>query len=531
MTRAMFTLAAAAAISLGLGASAAKAEERVFKWAFQGDAQSLDPQGLFETFTVGFLSNVYEGLVLYDKDLQIVPALATDWEAIDDTTWRFNLREGVKFHNGNPFTADDVIFTWQRALTKGSQMKPTASKISDIKKIGDHQIEISTPGPLPTIARELAFLLIMDKEWSEANNTTEATDVKGGDEGNYANLHANGTGPFRIVERQADVRTVFKLFDDYWGEIAGNVTTGIFTPVGENATRVAALISGELDLVYPVPVQDWPRLETSSGVKALSGAEARTIFLGMDQSRKELLGSRVKGRNPFKDKRVRLAFAHGIDIDAINTKIMRNAAEPTGLMIAPQINGYEASLDRRWAYDPEKARALLAEAGYADGFSLKMDCPNDRYVNDEKICQAVVGMLAKIGVEVDLLAQTKSKFFGKILWSNDYDTSFYLLGWTPTSIDVHNAISNLIVCRGAGTGLFNVGGYCNAEVDRLAGVIASEIDPAKRAAAIKEAMRLHYDEVGHIPLHNQPLSWGVREGLGVAQRADNVLDLRNVTVR
>ena len=299
MTRAMSTLAAAAAISLGLGASVAKAEERVFKWAFQGDAQSLDPQGLFETFTVGFLSNVYEGLVLYDKDLQIVPALATDWEAIDDTTWRFNLREDVKFHNGNPFTADDVIFTWQRALTKGSQMKPTASKISDIKKIGDHQIEISTPGPLPTIARELAFLLIMDKEWSEANNTTEATDVKGGDEGNYANLHANGTGPFRVVERQADVRTVFKLFDDYWGEIAGNVTTGIFTPVGENATRVAALISGELDLVYPVPVQDWPRLETSSGVKALSGPEARTIFLGMDQSRKELLGSSVKGRNPF----------------------------------------------------------------------------------------------------------------------------------------------------------------------------------------------------------------------------------------
>jgi len=341
----------AGAVTLALAAP--MAEAKTFRWAFQGDVQSLDPHGLNETFTLGYLGNVYEGLTHYDANLQLEPGLATDWEIVDETTWRFKLREGVTFHNGNAFDADDVIFSWKRSLTEGSDMKGYGAKIAAIEKIDAHTIEVTTPSPNPILPRELVFLYVMDKEWSEANDTTEATSPKAGDAtATYAAQNANGTGPFEVVSRQADVKSVFKRFADYWGAPRTNVTDIIFTPIGQDATRVAALISGELDLVYPVPVQDWPRLEAASGVAPLTGPEARTIFLGMDQWRDELLYSNVKGTNPLQDRRVRAAMAHAIDLNAINEKIMRGAATPSGLLVAPQINGHNPELNTPYAYDP-----------------------------------------------------------------------------------------------------------------------------------------------------------------------------------
>jgi peptide/nickel transport system substrate-binding protein len=211
---------------------------------------------------------------------------------------------------------------------------------------------------------------------------------------------------------------------------------------------------------------------------------------------------------------------------------MRDAATPSGLMVAPQINGHNPALNQPYAYDPAKSKQLLAEAGYPDGFEVTMDCPNNRYVNDERICQAVVGMLAKVGVKVDLLAQPKSKYFAKVLAQNNFDTSFYLLGWTPGSIDSHNVLQNLLACRSKETkaGQFNLGGYCNPKVDELSSQIGGETDPDRRQALIDAAFQIHKDEVGHIPIHQQPLSWGVRDGVTVAQRADNVLDFRNVVL-
>ncbi|MBL4739885.1 MAG: ABC transporter substrate-binding protein [Sneathiella sp.] len=523
-------MAAAAAAAIAVAAPAVKAE--TFKYAFQGNLSSLDPHSLNETFLLVSLGNIYEGLSIYDDNLGIQPGLAESWETIEPTKWKFNLRKGVKFHNGNDFTAADVVFSWQRALSEGSDQKVRASKIKAIEVIDDHTIIIETPAPNPILTSDLVFIYMMDKEWSEKNNTTSATSASADNTGNYANLHSNGTGPFKVIDHKADVKTTFDRNTAYWSKIKSNVTKVEFTPIKEAATRVAALISGELDLVYPIPVQDWKRLDAAEGVKALAGPEARTIFLGMDQSRDELLYSNIKGKNPFKDIRVRQAFAHALNLEAIKKKVMRGAATPTGLMVAPQINGFVEELNTPYAYDPAKSRALLTEAGYPDGFEVTMDCPNNRYVNDEKICQAAVSMLAKVGVKVDLLAQPKSKYFGKVLSSGGFDTSFYLLGWTPGTMDSENVLSSLLSCQNkeTKTGLFNLGNYCNPRVDELTKKVGSETDQAKRNAMIKEIFQIVKDEYGYLPLHQQPLSWGVSDRVTVSQRADNGLDFRYVVV-
>ncbi|WP_373086519.1 ABC transporter substrate-binding protein [Sneathiella sp.] len=524
----ILTAAMVAALAV---ASPVKAE--TFKYAFQGNLSSLDPHSLNESFLLGTLGNVYEGLVLYDPDLKIIPGLAESWKLLTPTTWEFKLRKGVKFHDGQDFNADDVIFSWQRAGSEGSDQKVRSGQIKNITKVDDYTIVVETPAPNPILVQDMPYLFIMDKEWSEEHNTTTSTSAAGDNAGNYANLHANGTGPFRIESHQPDVKTVLVRNENYWKDIPSNVTEVDFTPIKEAPTRVAALISGELDMVYPVPVQDWSRLEKADGVSALTGPEARTIFIGFDQGRDELLYSNIKGKNPFKDQRVRAAFVHAINLDAIKEKIMRGAATPTGLLAAPQINGFVESLNTPYAYDPEKSKALLAEAGYPDGFEVTLDCPNNRYVNDEKICQAVTSMLAKVGVKVDLLAQPKSKYFGKVLATSGYDTSFYLLGWTPGSMDVENVLSSLIVCQDPENkrGMFNLGNYCNPKVDELTAAIGSETDQVKRNAMIKEAFTIVKDEVGYMPIHQQPLSWGVSDRVKVNQRADNGLDFRYVTVK
>jgi len=521
------------AVALAIAASAlsAPAAAKTLRWAYQGDATSMDPHALNETFTLGFQGNIYETLFGYDGDLKLVPVLAESWSNPEPTKWLVKLRQGVKFHDGSPFTADDVIFSWKRSMTPGSDMKGYGAKASDIKKLDDHTIEIITPTPNPILPREWSLLYIMSKSWSEKNNTTEATNVKGG-QGNYANLHANGTGPFMLVERQPDVKTTLKRFDDYWNkDLKTNVTEVVFQPITQESTRVAALISGEMDIVQPVPVQDWERLSGSPGVKVLNKPEARAIFMGFDQKRDELLYSSVKGKNPFKDPKVREAFVLAVDTNAINQKIMRGAAQPLGSLIATSINGYDDAFGAPIKPDPKRAKELLAEAGYPQGFTVTLDCPNDRYVNDEKVCQAVAGMLARIGIKIDLLAQTKSKYFAKVLPQAGNMTSMYLLGWTPSSIDAHNALINLVHCPdGKGYGQFNFGGYCNKEVDEIESRVGAETDQAKRNELIKQAFTLVRQDWGYLPLHQQPMSWGVRDGVEVVQRADDVLDLRNVVM-
>jgi peptide/nickel transport system substrate-binding protein len=537
------TLFLAGAVSLAMALPAGAKE---LKFAFQGTLNSLDPYNLNETFHLGFQGNIYEGLIRRGAGLEIEPALAERWEVLEPTRWRFHLRKGVKFHDGTPFTADDVVFSATRARAEGSDVKTRVAADTKVVKVDDHTVDFITAKPNPIVHVEWGTWYIMSKAWAEKNKATSPQKLSGNEE-NFATRHANGTGPFKLVSHESGVKTVVEVNPDWWDNAnkEHNLTKVTFTPIGSDATRVAALLSGQVDMAYPIPVQDQKRVASNGGTSMLIGPELRTIFLGMDQFRDELLESNVKGKNPFKDKRVREAFYRAVDIKAIQKKVMRGLSDPSALMISPKLTAIKPGRFERLSYDPAKSKALLAEAGYGSGFEVGMDCPNDRYVNDEAICQAVVAMLAKVGVKVKLLAQPKAKYFPKVLAPN-LENSFYLLGWTPGSLDSWNVLYNLHGCSRMSddapvwnkadrdkisSGKFNIGGYCNPKVDALTEKILSETDKAKRDKMIEEAYAMTIGDIAYIPLHQQALAWGVSDKVDLKQRADNQFAWRHVMMK
>jgi peptide/nickel transport system substrate-binding protein len=413
-----------------------------------------------------------------------------------------------------------------------SDLRVRLSADTKVVKVDDHTVDFVTEKPNPILHVEWGTWYIMSKSWTEKNDAVLPQSATK-DKENYATRHANGTGPFMLVSHEPGVKTVFKANPNWWDNKnkEHNVTEVIFTQISNDATRVAALLSGQVDMAYPIPVQDMKRVDGNASTRMLVGPELRTIFLGMDQFRDELLYSSVKGKNPFKDKRVRQAFFQAIDIEAIKKKVMRGLSEPSAMMIAPGVHGGGNPKFKRLPYDPAASKKLLAEAGYPNGFEVGMDCPNDRYVNDEQICLAAVSMLAKANIKVNLLAQPKAKYFAKIL-APKLDTSFYLLGWTPGSFDSYNPLNFLHACpKETGEGKFNLGGYCNPEVDALNAKILSETDQAKRDAMIEQAWTMTIGDVAYIPLHQQALAWGVNNKVDLKQRPDNQFAWRHVMVK
>lgn len=528
-------LAAVAAVSL-LAADMAAA--KTFKWANDGDVNSLDPYARNETFLLTFVSNIYEPLMRRDKNLQLEPALATKVEQPSPTVWRYTLRQGVKFSDGTPFTADDVVFSYNRASGKGSNMAGYFVSMKEVRKVSDSVVEVETKYPDPLFASKMAQIFIMSKTWAEKNNATNTADMTKNEE-NFATRNAMGTGPFMVVTREPDVKTVLKPNPTWWDKPEHNLTEVIFQRVANDATRVAALLSGEIDMVYTVPPQDMTRIRQTAGRRIVEGPETRIVFLGFNTQVDELTESNIKGKNPFKDKRVRQAFYQAIDIEAIKRTVMRNQSRPTALMVGQGINGYMSDLDVRAKFDPEASKKLLADAGYPNGFEVGMDCPNDRYVQDEAICQATVAMLARVGIKVNLLAQTRAKYFAKILRSSTDiekapNTAFYMLGWSPAATyDVHNVFESLIQTPSAATkkGSFNAGGYSNKKVDELSDAMERETDVAKRNAMIREATKLYVEDFAYIPLHQQFVVWAAKDSVDLVQLADNTFPLRFVKVK
>ena len=499
-----------------------------FRWANSGDAAALDPYTRQETVQLSLLGNVYEPLVGHDPELKLAPLLATSWQQTSPTVWRFHLRPGVKWADGTPFTATDVVFSVGRFINPNSLMRSAIPSLLSAMAVDPVTVDITTKTPDPILPQEMTNFYIMSKAWCDAHGADAPVQIALGQK-NYAIDHAMGTGPYMIQSRQADNQTVFVRNPNWWGKPEGNVTRATFYDIANDSTRVAALVSGQVDMIESVPVQDVPRVQHTPDVTLLEKPALRTIFLGMDQWRSALPSSDVKGKNPFQDVRVRRAFALAIDENAIVRVVMKGLAHPTWEMWGPGVNGYNAALDKRPATDPAAAKKLLAASGYPNGFTVGMDCPNNRYVSDAQICTAIVSMLARIGVKVNLLAQEKTRYFAKI-GPPKFDTDFYLLGWSPSTYDADNALFSLVGSYNGARGQVNYGHYSNPEMDKLIADIGTQTDAAKRQDEINQTIVLLQNEVGYIPLHQQDLLWAQRSNAKVVQTADGLFLLRYVTV-
>jgi len=517
-------LAALGAVMAASGGAAAKP----FNWSYSGDILSTDPHAMNDTFSMAFLNNVYEGLVRHNHELKIEPALATSWETVSPTVWRFKLREGVKYHNGNAFTADDVVFSWQRANTPGSLIITVINEIKDIRKVDAMTVDVETKAPFPILLSVLTYFYMMDKEWSEANGAVESSDLKSNKE-NFANRNANGTGPFKLKAREVDIKTVLEANAAWWDKPQHNLTEATLTPIKSDATRTSSLLSGAIDATVAIPLQDIARVSGDAKLQVVQGPELRTIYLGMDVFRDELVYSNVKGKNPLKDIRVRRALYQAIDIEAIKRSVMRGQSWPTGIVMSPYLTGYPKGLEARLPVDVEGAKKLLAEAGYPEGFSVGLSCPNDRYVYDENICLAIISMWARIGVKVEPQIETRVKWIQRV---NTLDVSIYMMGHAglPTA-DAYSTLSEALATREGNLGGLNAGRYSNPKFDALLKEVQQETNPGKREGLIKDAMTIIRDDIAFIPLHQQPIVWASKKGIDMKQGPDNRLRLWSVTVQ
>ena len=485
---------------------------KVIKWSMQGDSLTLDPHAQNEGPTTQVSRQVYEALVTRGLDMSIGPQLATKWKAVDPNTWYFFLRNDVKFSNGQKMTSEDVVFSILRAKQPTSDFKEYISTISGVKAIDDYTIQIKTSKPNPILLNQLSNLFIMSKQWASENFAVVPQNWDAGQE-TFSAVNAMGTGPFKITLREPNTKTVFKKNKKWWGNVEHNITEIQLLPIKNAATRVAALLSGEIDIVTDAPVQDLARISSSAGHKVESTPQMRTIFLGMDQAADQLRSGNT-GDNPFKKKEVRQALYQAIDIEAIKKKVMRGLSEPAGIITFPGVTGYTKALDKRLPYDVEAAKKLLADAGYPNGFDVELRCPNDRYVNDEAICTAVVGMLGKIGVNVNLFAQTKSKHFKEL---KDNQGDFYMLGWGVPTLDSHYVFHYLYESGAS----WNKVNFSNADVDAAIRVMEGEVDLEKRNAAIANAWKIVKDDIAYLPLHHQVISWASKSNVDVPIRPNN----------
>jgi peptide/nickel transport system substrate-binding protein len=520
---ALLSVAAAAAL-----AAAPAVQAKPFKWSSASDIPTLDIHSQNNALGNGVHAAVYDALVYYNSQtFKPEPQLATSWSNISPTQIRFNLRQGVKFSDGSPLTADDVVYSIMRAMTKTSNYAVYAQGIDRVVKVNDNTVDFMMKGPNPVLLNQLTELRIMSKAWAEKNRSVEPKDIRTKDE-TFAHRNAMGTGMFMVKEWQPDQKLVLVRNPNYWGKVDSNVTEIIYTPIKSEATRVAALLSGEIDFVLDPSPQDLARMRANPNLKVVDGVENRTIFFGLDQFRDELPGSNIKGKNPLKDVKVRRALYQAIDSDSLHRVTMRGLSQPTGTLVAPQVAGWTEAVHKRLPYSPDEARKLLAEAGYPQGFEVDFACPNNRYINDEEICQAVTAMWSRIGVRAKLRTMPLVTYFPMI---QRHEASIYMLGWGVPTFDALYSLQSLTRSMGqGGDGNYNVGRYSNQRMDYIVDRIKVETDLPVRNRFLTEGLQLSNDTVSHIPLHNQIIPWAMKKNIDVVHRADNRLDWRLIKV-
>ena len=497
------------------------------KWAAQNDILTLDPHAQNHATTNNMVSHAYEPLVRFDKNYKVEPALATSWQSTSPTTVRFNLRKNVKFQDGTPFTADDVLFSFDRIRQPQGTMQIYVGGVKEIKKIDDYTVDVISDKPNPTLLNNFTTFLIMSKVWCVKNKSEKIQDYKA-KEITHASTNTNGTGPYIIKEWQPDQKLVMTANKGWWDKLQGNVTDVVYTPIKSDPTRVAALLAGNVDAVTDLPTQDLARLRNTPSLAVLDGTEVRTIFLALDQGSEELKYG-PKGKNIFKDVRVRKALSVSIDRVAIQRSIMRGLSLPASIMVAPGVNGYSADLDKVQPADIDGAKKLLADAGYPNGVEFTLDCPNNRYVNDEEVCQAIINMWAKAGIKAKLNAMNFGPFIAKV---QNFDSSAYMLGWGVANYDAQYSLQSLVMTRTQGAdGSFNFSKTNNAKLDALVEAMKGETDKNKRDAIIKEALTLTRDEVLYIPLHHQMRPWAMKQNITMSHNSNDAPKMYYVNVK
>ncbi|MBT6188720.1 MAG: ABC transporter substrate-binding protein [Tateyamaria sp.] len=484
------------------------------KWARAGDSLTLDPHAQNEGPTSTLAHQIMEPLIIRDHTGAIEAALATEWgpSADNPNIWVFTLREGVTFHDGAAFDSEDVVFSMNRAMTPDSDYKELLASVKEVRAAGPYTVEIETNGPNPIMSNNLTNLFIMDKGWAEANGAVKVQDYEGGED-TFAAKNANGTGPYKLVSREPDVKTVLAANENYWGagEFPLQVTAVEYTPIQNPATRVAALLSGEVDFIQDVPVQDLARVAGTNGLDVRTAPQNRVIFFGLNAGDADLANDNIEGANPLADVRVRRAMSMAINRDAIKQVVMRGQSDPAGMIAPPFVNGWDADMDGSSTTNIEGAKALMAEAGYGDGFSIQLDCPNDRYINDEAICQASVGMLAQIGIDVNLDAKPKAQHFPLL---SNLQTDFYMLGWGVPTYDSEYIFNFLVHGRTDKYGSWNATRFTNDALNEKIVSLASNTDLAARNADIAAIWQVVQDKAIYIPLHHQVLNWGMKSNVG-----------------
>jgi peptide/nickel transport system substrate-binding protein len=499
--------AGALAIALAMTAAKPAAAENVLRWASATEPLTYDPDSANHFPTIAANLQVYEPLVNFNSRSEIEPSLAVDWRLIDPTTWQFDLRQGVRFHDGTPFTSADVIFSLKRATSSTSDFKTAVSPIAAVEAVDDHTVRITTAAPNPILPDQLNSVPIMSKRWAEQHDALLPT-AYGGDNVAYAERHANGTGPFELVSFEPGVGTVLAKNPDWWGLGLNphNLDRIVHKVIKDPALRLQALLSGEVDFVSDPPLANLDQIKRTPGLKLERINETRTIFFGLDQGSPQLRSSDIKGRNPFADRRVRQAVYQAIDEETIRNKVMHGLAIPTGMLIQPGINGYAPELATRLPFDPSAAKALLAAAGYPEGFAVTLDCPNDRYINDEAICRTAAAMLGEIGIRVAVAARPMREHFPRI---KRRETDFYMLGWGTTTYDSLYPFSYLIRSDAP----YNATGYADAHVDDLIDRIGTELVTYGRDAMIEEVWKTVGADIVYVPLHQQVIVWAMSNRL------------------
>ena len=529
VTRRALTLSAISLLLIGAYSNAFAQKEKVFRWSSAGDFLTFDVHAQNESLNSAANAAVYEALVRYNTDMRVEPCLASQYQRVKNG-FLFTIRENVRFHEGETLTAEDVAYSINRALLPESQFKAAASGILGAEVVNSRQVLVKTVSGSPVFLNQLTQLCILNKKWAEKHNAFRPQNYVSGEE-SYLARHANGTGPFKLVSREVDVKTQFVANHEWWDEKnrRGNIEKVIYTPINSAATRTAALLSGQVDFVLDPAPQDIAQLERNDSIRVLSRAEDRVMMIALDQYRDQTpyasdLDGKPLSANPFKDVRVRQALSLAVNRQALVKSIMRGKAVATNTVISDSVFGYDSQIAQTGQYDLPKAKALLKEAGFEKGFAFTLDTPNNRWVNDENLCKALASMWAKLNVKVNVHSMPRAQYFPKVL---SFDTSAGLVGWGSSTFDAFYPLQSLSATYDgtSGAGISNIGRASDKQMDALLKKLNLAEDLKEREAIARQALSLEQKRVLHIPLLQPMFSWAMKKNIDPIVRPDNKLTL------